>query len=457
MDKLREECGVFGFYNNDDFVTSEMIFSGLYALQHRGQESAGIAIYNGEQINYHKALGLVGNIFNENILSELKGECGVGHVKYAQAEKITVENAQPIVSNYINGGLAVTHNGNIGNVKEVKHKLEEEGFIFQTTTATEVISALIAKNSVKNTDIGEAITKVMQTVKGAYALAMLSENKLIAARDPLGIRPLCIGKIKNSYIVASESVAIDSIGGEFIRDVLPGEIVIIDKTEIKSIQAIDAKKSALCIFEYIYFARPDSIMDGASVYNARLKAGILLAEECEIDADIVIGVPDSGITAAIGYSIGSGIPYVEGFIKNRYVGRTFIQPSQFMREKSVMLKLNPIVDNIKGRRVIMVDDSLVRGTTSKKIVAMLRRAGAKEVHFLLASPPIIYGCHYGINTPQRQNLIASVKSLAEIKEMLGVDTLHYISEESLVKSVENININLCTACANGNYPISIEE
>lgn len=456
MEKLKEECGVFGFCNNDnEYKTSQIIFAGVYALQHRGQESSGIAVYNGEKINYHKDLGLVGNVFTEEILESLEGNCGVGHVKYSHSPNLTVDNTQPIVSNYVNGSLAVTHNGSIVNFNELKKELINDGYIFHTTTTTEVISALIAKNSVDNTSVEDALVKVMKKMKGGYSLAVLSNNKLIGVRDPLGIRPLCIGKLKNSYIISSESAAIDCIGGEFIRDVLPGEIVVIDGKDMKSIQGVKEKKSALCAFEYIYFARPDSIIDGASVYSARFKSGILLSQECEIDADIVIGVPDSGISAAIGYAVGSGIPYVEGFMKNRYVGRTFIQPKQFLREKSVNLKLNPIVNNVKGRRVIMVDDSLVRGTTSKRIVSILKKAGAKEVHLVLACPPIKYACHYGIDTPQ--NLIASEHSVEEIKEVIGADSLHYLSEENMIKAIEGVQLNLCTACTSGKYPVEVEK
>lgn len=455
MDKLKEECGIFGFYNNDNFVTSEIIFSGLYALQHRGQESAGIAVYDGERINFCKALGLVGNVFTEDLLERLEGKVGIGHVKYAQTGKTTVDNSQPIVSKFTNGSLAVAYNGSLLNADELRKKLQKQGLIFQTTTNAELISLLIAQNSVNNTNIENALTKVMKIIKGAYTITILSEDKLIALRDPFGIKPLCMGKMGKSYIIASESVAIESIGGKLVRNVLPGEIIVIDKKTMKSVQAVKENKTALCAFEFIYFARPDSTIDKVNVYNSRFKAGRLLAKQCKIEADIIIGVPDSGVPAAIGYAIESGIPYVEGFIKNRYIGRTFIQPSQFMRDKTVMLKLNPIVSNIKGKRIIMVDDSLVRGTTSKKIIAMLRKAGAKEVHFVLASPPIKYSCYYGIDS-KRKHLIANKHSVKKIREIIGADSLNYITEENLIKAIENVKCNLCTACVNGKYPIKVK-
>lgn len=458
MDKFKEECGIFGIYNNneDKLKTSEIIYFGLFALQHRGQESAGIAIHNKGQVRCHKGMGLLPNIFDEFILNNLIGNIGIGHVRYSTAGASSIENAQPIVMRNIGGNVAVAHNGNLINIQQIRKDFEKMGFIFQTTTDSEVIVALLSKEMVKRESIEESLIEVMKVIKGSYALTIMTNDKLIVARDPLGMRPLVIGKLKDSYIACSETAALDCVGAEFIRDVNPGEIVIIDKNGLKSIQAINEPKKALCIFEFIYFARPDSVIDGASIYNARFEAGRLLAKERKIDADIVIGVPDSGLPSAAGYAKESGIPYSEGFIKNRYIARTFIQPSQFMRERSVKLKLNPIKNLIEGKRVVMLDDSIVRGTTSQKIVEILRKAGAKEVHFLIASPPVKYGCYFGIDTPHRRHLIANKHSIEEIKEMLGVDSLHYLSLESLRKTPIGAKLDFCTACFDGKYPMDVK-
>ena len=457
MDKLKEECGVFGIYNNNEkeLNTSEIIYFGLFALQHRGQESAGIAVHNDGKIRCHKEMGLLPNIFDEFTLNSLKGDIGIGHVRYSTAGESSVENAQPLVTKNIAGNIAVAHNGNLINVEEIRSELEKMGFIFQTTIDSEIIVALLSREIVKKENIEDALIEVMKTIKGAYALTIMTKDKLIAVRDPLGMRPLVIGKLRDSYVACSETSALDCIGAEFIRDVNPGEIIVIDKSGMKSIQAVKESKAASCIFEYIYFARPDSVIDGASVYDARFEAGRLLAKECKIEADIVIGVPDSGLPSAQGYAQESGIPYSEGFIKNRYIGRTFIQPSQFMRERSVKLKLNPIRNLINGKRVIMLDDSIVRGTTSKKIVDILKKAGAKEVHFLVASPPVKFSCYFGIDTPHRQNLIGNTHTTEQIKEMLGVDSLHYLSLENLIKTPVGGKLNFCTACFNSEYPVDI--
>ena len=459
MDKLKEECGVFGFFNNNvnKFKTAEIIYFGLFALQHRGQESAGIAVHNKENIKCHKGMGLVPNVFDESTITSLEGDIGIGHVRYSTAGGSSIENAQPIITKNITGNIAVAHNGNLVNAQEIRRELEEKGFIFQATADSEVIIALLSIEIHKTKTVEEALKNVMQRIKGAYAITIITEDKLIAVRDPLGMRPLVIGKLKDSYVACSETCALDCVGATLIRDVEPGEIITIDKNGMKSTKAIDTGKSALCIFEYVYFARPDSKVDGANVHKARYEAGRLLAKECKIDADIVIGVPDSGIPSAEGYADESGIPYSEGFIKNRYIGRTFIQPSQFMRERSVKLKLNPLKELIEGKRVIMIDDSIVRGTTSKKIVDMIRKAGATEVHFLVVSPPIKHCCYFGIDTPHRKHLIANTHNQEEIREMLGVDSLHYLTIDSLIKAPIGSKLNFCTACFDGKYPIEVKE
>lgn len=456
MDKLKEECGVFGLYNKDDFNTSEIIYTGLYMLQHRGQESAGMAV-NGKhgKIICHKNMGLVSQVFDDFVLNNLKGNIGIGHVRYSTAGESKGENAQPIVLKYMKGNMALAHNGNIVNTEEIRQELKGMGFQFETTTDTEVIGALFSKNHIQNESFEEALVETLETIKGAYSIVMTTKDKLIAIRDPLGIRPLCLGKLKDSYVVSSESIAFGAIGAEFVRDLEPGEILIIDQDGLQSISFRKNKQSAFCIFEHVYFARPDSKIDGVSVYSSRIEAGKMLAKECKIDADIVVGVPDSGIPAAIGYSRQSGIAYSEGFIKNRYVGRTFIQPSQFLREKSVRLKLSALESQVSGKRVIMIDDSIVRGTTSKKIVNLLKEAGAKEVHVLVSSPPVKFSCFYGVDTPERKKLIANTHSIEEIKKEIEADSLYYLSIEGLKKTPVNSKLDFCTACFDGKYPVSI--
>ena len=457
MDKLNEECGIIAFYNNEDLHTAEIIYFGLFALQHRGQESAGIAVNKEGEIKCHKGMGLLPNVFDENIISKLQGNIGLGHVRYASSEESTIENAQPIVLKNIYGNVALANNGNLVNAGKIRTELQNMGFIFQSNTDSEVIAALLSRECVGTDLIEDALVEVMKQIKGAYAISIMTKDKIIAARDPLGMRPLVIGNMRGSYVVCSETAALDCVGAEFVRDVAPGEIIVIDKEGLKSVQAIKEDKSAFCIFEFVYFARPDSVIDGVSVYNARVEAGRLLAKQCKIEADIVIGVPDSGLPSAVGYSRESGIPYSEGFIKNRYIGRTFLQPSQFMRERSVMLKLNPLRNLINGKRVIMLDDSIVRGTTSKKIIDMVRKAGAKEIHFLIASPPIKYGCYFGVDTPHRKHLVGNTHTVEEIREMLGADSLHYIDLKALLKSPVGTNLNFCSACFDGNYPMNVDE
>lgn len=454
-DKLREECGVFGIYGNESLDVARITYYGLYALQHRGQESAGIAVNDGGTILYHKDMGLVPEVFNQVILDHLKGKCAIGHVRYSTTGASLRENAQPMVIKYRNGQLALAHNGNLVNAAEIRKNMEESGAIFQSTIDSEVIANLISRYRIMSESIEEAIQKMMTEVKGSYALVLLTPKKLIGIRDPWGIRPLCIGKIGESYCLASETCALDAVGAEFLRDVEPGEIVVINDCGINSIKTEPAARTALCIFEFVYFARPDSFVDGASVHEARIEAGKRLAIEHPVDADIVIGAPDSGLTAALGYSMQSGIPYGQGLLKNRYVGRTFIQPEQGQRETGVKIKFNAMKAEIKGKRVIMVDDSIVRGTTTRRIVQMLKNAGATEVHMRISSPPIKCPCYFGIDTPSRNQLVASLHSPEEIKDIIGADSLGYLSLEGLLKTPVGVNCGLCEGCFNGDYPMEV--
>lgn len=452
-DKLREECGVLGIYAPGEETLPHMMGFGLVALQHRGQESAGIATSKGGMINYFKDMGLVQDVFTNKILDRLHGDVSIGHVRYSTTGESYVSNAQPLVVNYKGGSIALAHNGNLVNAGEIRNHLEDDGSIFQTSIDSEVIANLIARKY--SLGFKEAIKETISEIKGAFALTIICENKLIGVRDANGLRPLCLGKLDNGYVLASESCALDVVGAEFIRDIEKGEMVVIDENGVESIIYDDSQKKSHCIFEYVYFARPDSKIDGESVYITRRDAGRVLAEEYKIDADIVIAVPDSGIDAAIGYAEASGIPYGVGLIKNKYIGRTFIKPDQKSRELAVRLKLNPLKENIKGKRVIMIDDSIVRGTTSKKIVASLRAAGAKEVHVLVSSPPVVHSCYFGIDTPERKELVGAVKTIDEICEMIGADSLGYISVEGLMRSVHKTDKEVCVACFNGDYPITV--
>ncbi len=454
---LKEECGIFGFYNNDDYDSSKMVYYGLLALQHRGQESCGIAVNDKGTIIYHKNLGLVSEVFNEIVLNHLKGNMAVGHVRYSTTGNNTRENAQPLVLKYINGSLSLVHNGNLINALEIRNELEKEGSIFQTTIDSEVIAYLLAKECISSSSVEKAIEEVMKKIIGSYSLIIMESEKLIAVRDPWGIRPLCIGKNDNSYVIASESVALDTINAEFIRDVLPGEIITIDKNGIKSIKTKKEKNSNLCIFEYIYFARPDSIIDGISVYEARKETGKILSFEHPVEADLVIGVPDSGISSAIGYSEASGIPYGEGLIKNRYVGRTFIEPNQSQREESLMIKLNVIKHNIRDKRIVLIDDSIVRGNTIKRIISILKSAGVKEIHLRISSPPFKYPCYFGTDIPSKKELIADKFNSKELCKKFKVDSLEYISLEGIMKITKRNKCILCNGCFSGKYPIEVTE
>jgi amidophosphoribosyltransferase len=456
-DALHEECGVFGIYDLDGGDVASTIYYGLFALQHRGQESCGIAVSdtNGPRGNMlsNKGMGLVNEVFTPEILEKMKGDIGVGHVRYSTAGSSTRENAQPLVLNYVKGTLAMAHNGNLINANELRSELEYTGAIFQTTIDSEVIAYHIARERLNSKTAEEAVQRACRKLKGAYALVVASPRKLIAARDPFGFKPLCIGKRDNAYIVASETCALDTIGATFVRDVLPGEVVAITQDGITSdtSMALPKEKQARCIFEYIYFARPDSHFDGESVYASRIRAGRFLAMDSPVDADIVTGVPESGNAAALGYSLESGIPYGTAFVKNSYVGRTFIKPKQSSRESSVQIKLNVLKEAVDGKRVIMIDDSIVRGTTSDRIVRMLRDAGATEVHVRISSPPFLWPCYFGTDIPAREQLIAYNRSIEDIRQIIGADSLGYLGLERLSEMVEGLPI--CRGCFTGEYPM----
>lgn len=456
-DKLHEECGVIGIYEKNNINTANLTYFGLIALQHRGQESAGIAVNNDGIITCYKEMGLVSEVFDNQILNLLKGDMCIGHVRYSTMGESFVTNAQPLVVKYKNGTIALAHNGNLVNAQALRREMEDQGMIFTTSIDSEVIASLIAKNySSNSSSIEEAISKTMEKIKGSYALTIMTNEKLIGVRDKHGMRPLVLGKLGTGYVLASETCALDTIGAQFVRDINPGEIVIIDENGVKSIQT-KAEEKAICIFEYIYFARPDSVIDGLGVYGARHSAGRMLAKEQPVEADAVICVPDSGTPAAIGYALESGIPYTVGLIKNRYIGRTFIQPSQEIRETGVTLKLNPLKEEIEGKRIVMVDDSIVRGTTSKKIVQALRDAGAKEVHVRVSSPVILHSCYFGIDTPSKDELVGATTLIEKIKDKIGADSVGYLSHEGLMQSIGSCGKGFCTACFSGIYPIDITE
>ena len=457
MGKLHEECGIFGIYNLDNLDVADETYLALYALQHRGQESCGIAVNDSGVIISHKDLGLVPDVFTAEKIKQLgKGNIAVGHVRYSPGNNPDRANSQPLVMRYIKGSLAIANNGSLVNNLELKAKLEENGAIFQTTCDAEIIAYMIARERVKAHSIEAALVKAMEKLKGAYTLTIMSPQKLIAARDPNGFRPLCIGKIKNSYCVASESCVLNSIGAEFIRDVKPGEVIVIDEKGLKSIETHCNKKTSMCIFEFVYFARPDSVLDGQSVNLARQKAGELLAKSHPVDADVVVGVPDSGLDAALGYANYSKIPYGIGFVKNKYIGRTFIQDKQKKRERSVGIKLNPMSSAVKGKRVILVDDSIVRGTTCAKIVAHLRKAGATEVHMRISSPLFLNPCYFGTDIDSRDKLIACRMSVDEIRDHVGADSLGFLKIDQVHKIAPDAKeVNFCDACFSGNYPMEV--
>jgi amidophosphoribosyltransferase len=450
IDKMEEECGVFGLYSPVEKEISTLMYYGLYALQHRGQESSGMSVSKEGKIKTHKNMGITPNVFNDKILAELQGNAAIGHVRYSTCGDSNVENAQPLSNHTKLGDVAIAHNGTLVNSHALKDLLEETGATFNTTIDSEVILKLISRKAIHGLE--KAVVDTVNLIQGAYALVILVDNKLIGVRDPFGIRPLCLGQMEDgTYILTSESCGIDAVGGKIVRDIKPGEMVVIDEDGIKSIQYAESTNEAPCSFEYIYFARPDSRIDGISVYEARHKGGKKLYEQQPVEADLVIGVPDSGIPAAIGYAEASGIPYGVGFIKNKYVARTFIAPTQELREKAVSVKLNVIRENIEGKRIVVIDDSVVRGTTSKRLVDLLKNAGAKEVHFRSASPAVKFPCYFGIDTAHRSELIASKMSVEEVCEMIGADSLGFLSIDNLVDTLEGKKY--CLGCFNGKYPV----
>jgi amidophosphoribosyltransferase len=449
---MHESCGIFGVYAPKVDV-SRLTFFGLYALQHRGQESAGIATSNGDGINVHTAMGLVSHVFTESELSELEGHIAIGHNRYSTMGSSQEINAQPIkVSRDLNT-IALGHNGNIVNAKLLRDELVDQGFKFSTSTDSEVIANLILSS--KETNLINKIRYAMRRLHGAYSLVIMTNGELYGVRDPLGVRPMCLGTIDDGWVIASETCALDHIGAHFVKEIAPNEIVRINKKGIKSFTAKSERK-AICVFEYIYFARPDSVIEGRLLYQARLDMGAILSQEYPVAADYVMGVPDSATAAGIGYARASGIPYCEGLMKNRYVGRTFIEPDQRLRDLGVKLKFNPLADVVSGKRLVVVDDSIVRGTTTPKVINLLRKAGAKEVHLRICSPPIRYPCFFGVDMATRWELIAAHKSVPEIKETVGANSLGYLSIEGLIKAIGLPQDIFCMACFTGEYPIPVQ-
>jgi amidophosphoribosyltransferase len=451
---LRESCGIFGVYAPGEEV-ARLAFFGLFALQHRGQESSGIATSDGTKIRVHAAMGLVSQVFTEAILDQLRGNIAIGHNRYSTTGSSRRFNAQPILVPSPSGEIALAHNGNIVNAEYLRKELEEKGYAFSTTTDSEVIVRLIA--SAPREGMVEKIKYAMSRLEGAYSLVILTRDKLIGVRDPMGVRPLCLGSLNgNGWVIASESCALDHLGAEFLREVEPGEVLVVDGDGASSFKGGTDDKRALCIFEYIYFARPDSVIKGRRIYQARWAMGEQLAREYPIAADLVIGVPDSATAAGIGYSLASGIPYTEALLKNRYVGRTFIEPEQRLRDLGVKLKFNPMADVISGNRLVVVDDSIVRGTTTPQVISLLRRAGATEVHMCICAPPIRHPCFFGVDMATRQELIAARKTVPEIAKAIGADSLGYLSIDGLIQAVDLPRENFCLACFTGEYPVPVQ-
>lgn len=452
---VKEECGVFGIYDIDGKDVAPSVYYGLCSLQHRGQESCGIVVSDTKgprgNISYHKDLGLVGEVFKEENLSRLHGNLGIGHVRYSTTGASTRENAQPLVLNYIKGTLALAHNGNLVNAEQLKEELVYGGAIFHTTTDSEMIAYFIARERVHTASVEEAVLRTARKIKGAYGMVIMSPRKLVAVRDPFGLKPLCLGKRDNAYVVASESCALSAVGAELIRDIEPGEMITVTAEGIRSNKELQQKERAHCIFEYIYFARLDSRMDGVKVYDARIRAGRALAKAYPAKADMVTGVPESGLTAARGYAMEAGLPFEAAFYKNSYIGRTFIKPTQQERESSVRLKLNVLESVVKDKRIVLVDDSIVRGTTMANLIQMLKGAGAKEVHVRISAPPFLYPCYYGTDVPSNDQLIASSHTEEEIRQMIGADSLGYMKIEDLQTMVGDMGI--CKACFDNRYPI----
>ena len=451
---IHEECGVFGIYDPAGDC-ARTTYYGLYSLQHRGQEACGIATINDRELSYHKDLGLVGDVFHQDVLDRLGGTMAVGHVRYSTTGGVRRENAQPLTLKYVKGTLAVAHNGNLVNTPELRTSFEYRGAIFQTTTDSELIAYAIAQERLRCGSAEEAVCQAVKGLRGAFSLIVMSARKLIAARDPWGFRPLCMGRRGQAVVFASESCALDAVGAAFEREIDPGEIVVVEDGQVRSIRENCAgATSHMCIFEYIYFARPDSVICGQSVHEARLEAGRILAREHPVDADVVIGVPDSGLDAAMGYAEESGIPYGQGFVKNRYIGRTFITPDQQSREQAVRIKLGALRSTVEGRRVVMIDDSIVRGTTSRQIISLLREAGAKEVHFRVSAPPFIAPCYFGTDILDKKDLIACRHTVGEIRRLVGADTLGFLSVDALERIAPSAACGFCKGCFTEEYPVA---
>ena len=460
FNKLKEECGVFGIYSEEkEENVAYYTRIGLSSLQHRGEESCGIAINNGGIITYHKDVGLVSDVFNQNVVDELpNGKMAIGHVRYSTTGEPKKENAQPIVIRYAKGNMAVVHNGNLTNAVELRKELQANGAIFNTTSDTEVIAYIIARERLKVGSIEEAVMNTMKYIKGAYSLLIMSSQKLIAVRDPQGFRPLCIGKLDKDIVFSSESCALDIMGAEFERDVKPGEVIVVTNNEMKSCDCKNGQNGGRCIFEYVYFARPDSTIDGINVHRFREEVGKYLAMQAPVEADFVAGVPDSGLDSALGYSKQSKIPYDMAFIKSKYIGRTFIQSTQTKRKSQVVLKLNPIKTTVAGKRIVLVDDSIVRGTTITRLIKILRRAGAKEIHLRIASPKFVGICYFGTDVAKKDELIAVGKTTEEICKEIGADSLEYLSLENLRKiAKESYRTGFCEGCFTGEYPIEVPD
>ena len=447
---IHEECGIFGIHGSK-FCASD-VYYGLFSLQHRGQESCGIATNDDASIECVKGMGLVSDVLSSDKISNLKGDIAIGHVRYSTAGGSVPENAQPIVTQYSKGTLSIAHNGNLTNANELKRGLEDKGAIFHTTTDSEVIAYLIAQKRSTSPSVEEAVKEVMGLIKGGYALLVMSPRKLIAARDPFGLKPLVMGKLDDAVIFCSETCALEAVGATFIRDIKPGEIVIVENGDVRSVDSGLNRPMKKCVFEYIYFARPDSVIDGISVASARREAGRILARKHPCECDIVIGVPESGIDAALGFAAESGIPYEKGFVKNSYVGRTFIKPSQEQRKQAVKIKLNPISSVVNGKRVVIIDDSIVRGNTIANQVNMLRNAGATEVHVRISSPPFMHPCYYGTDVPDEDYLIACRHTIPEICSIIGADSLGYLKPDDLDDMLGGDEFRYCDACFTGNYP-----
>ena len=460
MEQIHEECGVFGIFNREaeSVDTARCVYYALYALQHRGQEACGIAVNDGNLISLYKDLGLVHEVFDEKILSGMKGSIAIGHARYSTTGGNNRRNIQPLGVDYIKGSLVIAHNGNVSNAALLRQELEQQGAVFQCTSDTEVIAFLIAKERLTANSVEEAVARVAPRLEGSFSLLVMSPKKLIALRDPKGMRPLCMGHLGKSPVFASESCALDSIGASFDRDVRPGELIVVDESGERVMESginPDASKCALCVFEHIYFARPDSVIDGQSVYQARLEAGRILARSHPVQADLVIGVPDSGLAAAIGFAQERGIPYGEGLVKNRYIGRTFIQPTQNGRESAVSIKLSALRRSVEGKRVVMIDDSIVRGTTMRQIVDLLKKAGATEVHVRISAPEFLWPCYYGTDIDDRSQL-ASVKfTHEELTERIGADSLGFLPLAQVKEIAKDSKLNFCTACFSGDYPYPV--